>query len=218
VLSLGLRHPALTSGPAGWAMRSRHGRAVRAFALIGACGCDHPRWLNISVSATDQCGVLARQTTPGTSAYDPALGDNSNFRCPDGLLQLMYAPYHPPHLSRSARSSAPCSPYRTVAPERCSSRCFGREGLNVVIPGLSRIHLAAAPELVWCSEFPTYLRLGCEGTLNKHTRNHSSSVLLNPKFACRVATIKRTSDQTLAEGWIREEAPYDNGSAGPHSR
>src|SRR5262249_11273216 len=38
---------------------------------------------------------LASLTTPGTSAFDPALGDNSNFALfPTGLLQVLYGPLH----------------------------------------------------------------------------------------------------------------------------
>jgi hypothetical protein len=38
---------------------------------------------------------LASLTTPGTSAFDPALGDNSNFALfPTGLLQVLYGPLY----------------------------------------------------------------------------------------------------------------------------
>jgi hypothetical protein len=38
---------------------------------------------------------LASLTTPGTSTFDPALGDNSNFALfPIGLLQVLYGPLY----------------------------------------------------------------------------------------------------------------------------
>ena len=39
---------------------------------------------------------LASLTTPGTSSFDPALGNNSNFALfPTGLLQVLYGPAYP---------------------------------------------------------------------------------------------------------------------------
>ena len=38
---------------------------------------------------------LASLTTPGTSSFDPALGNNSNFALfPTGLLQVLYGPLY----------------------------------------------------------------------------------------------------------------------------
>jgi hypothetical protein len=99
VLSLGLSGilPMAFAGPAGW------GDAITGMAAPFVAYALHRRlpgavlatWLWNAFGLGDLINValLAAQTTPGTSAYNPTLGDNSNFSLfPTGLLQVMYAP------------------------------------------------------------------------------------------------------------------------------
>jgi hypothetical protein len=99
VLSLGLSGilPMAFAGPAGW------GDAITGMAAPFVAYALHRRtpgaalaawaWNIFGFGDLINVALLAAQTTPGTSAYDPALGDNSSFSLfPTGLLQLMYAP------------------------------------------------------------------------------------------------------------------------------
>jgi hypothetical protein len=99
VLSLGLSGilPMAFAGPAGW------GDAITGMAAPFVAYTLHRRWPGAVLAALAwnlfglgdliNVALLAAQTTPGTSAYNPALGDNSTFSLfPIGLLQLMYAP------------------------------------------------------------------------------------------------------------------------------
>ena len=50
-------------------------------------------WNILGIGDLINVAVLASQTTPGASAFDPALGDNSSFSLfPIGLLQVLYGP------------------------------------------------------------------------------------------------------------------------------
>jgi hypothetical protein len=50
-------------------------------------------WNIFGIGDLINVAVLALQTTPGTSAFNPALGDNSSFSLfPTGLLQVLYGP------------------------------------------------------------------------------------------------------------------------------
>lgn len=99
VLSLGLSGllPMAFAGPAGW------GDAITGMAAPFVAYALYRRmpgamlaawvWNIFGFGDLINVGLLAAQTTPGTSAYDPALGDNSGFSLfPTGLLQVLYAP------------------------------------------------------------------------------------------------------------------------------
>ncbi len=99
VLSLGLSGiiPMAFAGPAGW------GDAITGLFAPFVAYALHRRlpgamlaawvWNIFGVGDLINVAVLASQTTPGTSAFDPALGDNSSFSLfPTGLLQVLYGP------------------------------------------------------------------------------------------------------------------------------
>ncbi len=99
VLSLGLSGvlPMAFAGPAGWGdaitgltapfvAYAVHRRVTGALLAAGI-------WNVFGLGDLINVTVLLAQTTPGTSAYNPALGDNSPFSMfPLGLLQIVYAP------------------------------------------------------------------------------------------------------------------------------
>jgi hypothetical protein len=99
VLSLGLSGllPMTFAGPAGW------GDAITGMAAPFVAYALHRRmpgamliawvWNIFGFGDLINVALLAAQTTPGTSAYNAALGDNSGFSLfPTGLLQVLYAP------------------------------------------------------------------------------------------------------------------------------
>ena len=101
VLSLGLAGviPMSFAGPAGWGdgitgilapvvafMFSRRVPGAVLVALI---------WNAWGLGDLINVARLASLTTPGTSTFDPALGDSSNFSLfPTGLLQVLYGPLY----------------------------------------------------------------------------------------------------------------------------
>jgi hypothetical protein len=101
VLSFGLAGtiPMYFAGPAGWGDGITGVFApVVAIALHkGVPGAALAAWVWNAWGLGDLINVarLASLTTPGTSAFDPSLGDNSNFALfPTGLLQVLYGPLY----------------------------------------------------------------------------------------------------------------------------
>lgn len=99
VLSLGLSGilPMAFAGPAGW------GDAITGMTAPFVAYALHRRvpgamlaawvWNIFGLGDLINVGLLAAQTTPGSSAYNPTMGDNSTFSLfPTGLLQVLYAP------------------------------------------------------------------------------------------------------------------------------
>ncbi len=101
VLSFGLAGiiPMSFAGPAGWGDGITGLLApVVAFMLHrGVKGAALAAWLWNAWGLGDLINVarLASLTTPGTSVFDPSLGDSSNFALfPTGLLQVLYGPLY----------------------------------------------------------------------------------------------------------------------------
>jgi hypothetical protein len=101
VLSLGLSGtiPMSFAGPAGWgdAITGLLAPVVAFMLHRRIAGAVLAAWLRNAWGLGDLINVarLASMTTPGTSAFDPAMGDNSNFSLfPTGLLQVLYGPLY----------------------------------------------------------------------------------------------------------------------------
>jgi hypothetical protein len=101
VLSFGLAGtiPMSFAGPAGWGdgITGLFAPLVAVMLYKGTPGSVLAAWVWNAWGLGDLINVarLASLTTPGTSAFDPALGDNSNFALfPTGLLQVLYGPLY----------------------------------------------------------------------------------------------------------------------------
>src|SRR5262249_47226211 len=101
VLSLGLAGtiPMSFAGPAGWGDGITGVFApLVAFMLYRRVPGAVPAafiWNAWGLGGLINVARLASLTTPGTSAFDPSLGDSSNFSLfPTGLLQVLYGPLY----------------------------------------------------------------------------------------------------------------------------
>jgi hypothetical protein len=101
VLSFGLAGiiPMSFAGPAGWGdgITGLFAPVVALMLLKRVPGAVLAAWMWNAWGLGDLINVarLASLTMPGTSAFDPALGDNSNFALfPTGLLQALYGPLY----------------------------------------------------------------------------------------------------------------------------
>jgi hypothetical protein len=101
VLSFGLAGtiPMSFAGPAGWGdgITGLFAPVVALMLHKGVPGGALAAWMWNAWGLGDLLNVarLASLTTPGTSAFDPALGNNSNFALfPTDLLQVLYGPLY----------------------------------------------------------------------------------------------------------------------------
>jgi hypothetical protein len=101
VLSFGLSGtiPMAFAGPAGWGdgITGLFAPLVAILLHKGVPGATLAAWIWNAWGLGDLINVarLASMTTPGTSTFDPSLGDNSNFALfPTGLLQVLYGPLY----------------------------------------------------------------------------------------------------------------------------
>jgi hypothetical protein len=88
------------AGPAGWGdgITGLFAPVVALMLHRGVPGGALAAWVWNAWGLGDLINVarLASLTTPGTSSFDPALGNNSNFALfPTGLLQVLYGPAYP---------------------------------------------------------------------------------------------------------------------------
>ena len=101
VLSFGFAGiiPMSFAGPAGWGdgITGLFAPVVSVMLYKRVPGAVLAAWIWNAWGLGDLLNVarLASMTTPGTSAFDPTLGDNSNFALfPTGLLQVLYGPLY----------------------------------------------------------------------------------------------------------------------------